>query len=80
MDWTEPKSPKLDVSNYNHCFCDTPLGKMIIEWESWKFNTGYTIQIVDGDWLRCEDTLEDAKIFSENYLKEKSKQLIEYLK
>jgi hypothetical protein len=33
--WTEHRKPNNDVG-YDHCICDTPLGRFVLTWKSWK--------------------------------------------
>lgn len=45
MNWTEPQSGKEGISSYDHVICETPLGKIMIEWKSWKDNPPYCIML-----------------------------------
>jgi len=74
MNWTEPKPPKQGISYYNYITCETPLGKAIIEWKSWKDNTSYDLEI-DGKLIACEYSLDDAKEKALEYLVDKEKDL-----
>lgn len=77
--WTEPESPKENVSYYDHCILNTPLGRIIIEWKSWKEHPSYDISI-DDKWVGYEYSLQDAKRKSLDYLKNTLIELKEYLK
>ena len=33
--WTEHRKPNSEVT-YDHCICDTPLGRFVLTWKSWK--------------------------------------------
>ena len=46
LNWTEPAKPKEGVSSYDHVMCDTPLGKAMIEWKSWKDSPTMRINMV----------------------------------
>jgi hypothetical protein len=74
MNWTEPKPPTKDVSSYDHITCETPIGKAIIEWKSWKENPSYDLQI-DNKWIACEYSLDGAKEKALEYLVNKQKDL-----
>ncbi len=67
MNWTEESNPKEGVSYYDHTISETPLGKCIIEWKSWKENPSYDIQLND-EWIGCESDLETAKEAAKVYL------------
>jgi hypothetical protein len=57
--WTQPEEPNSD-SHYDHVMCDTPLGKAIIEWKSWKESDSYSLTV--GDEYVCQsDSLDEAK-------------------
>lgn len=74
MDWTEPKPPTEDVSYYDHTVCETPLGKFIIEWKSWKTSPDYGIML-ENDYIGTEYSLEEAKEKVLEYLVDKEKEL-----
>lgn len=76
--WSDPKPPTKDVSNYDHIICQTPLGRMIIEWKSWKNQPSYDVEL-DGVWSFCVYDLEEAKQKAETYLRGKSEELITFL-
>jgi len=33
--WTEHRRPNSEIS-YDHCICETPLGRFVLTWKSWK--------------------------------------------
>jgi hypothetical protein len=70
MNWTEPKPPTKDVSYYNHTTLETPLGKFIIEWKSWKKYDSYSISIIGDKYIGEGNDLEDAKARVINYMME----------
>lgn len=74
MKWTEPKPPTEGVSYYNHTICETPLGKLTIEWKSWKETPSYDVMIED-EWICCEYSLENAKEKSLNFIVNKKREL-----
>ena len=82
MKWTDPKPPTEGESYYDHVRCETPLGEIFIEWKSWKEQPSFDVEF-KGDyykWIGCEYSLDDAKKFGENYIKEVSNKLNEFLK
>ena len=79
MKWTEPKEPTDGVSFYDHVIAETPIGKMMIEWKSWKDNDDYSVML-DNEWIGVGFDLEEAKQIGENYLNDKLKKLTEYMK
>lgn len=78
MNWTEPKPPTEGTSYYDHITTETPLGRAIIEWKSWKYSPSYSITIGD-DYIDTEYDLEEAKILARNHLIEKHKELSDFL-
>ena len=78
MNWTEPKPPTEGVSYYDHITTETPLGKVKIEWKSWKERPSYSITIGD-DYIDTEYDLEEAKELARSYLVKKHKELSDFL-
>jgi hypothetical protein len=67
MNWTEHNKPIKDISSYDHVSCETPLGKALIEWKSWKRYDSYSVTI--GDTYIGEGVdLDDAKKLAKNWL------------
>lgn len=58
-EWSAATPPNAD-SSYDHCECDTPLGRAVIEWKSWKRYPGFVLEMA-GEHLGCFDTLDEAK-------------------
>ena len=79
MNWTEPKPPTEGISYYDHTICETPFGKLKIEWKSWKESDSYDVMLNDSDWVGAEYDLESAKELARNYLVKKHKELSELL-
>ena len=79
MNWTEPKPPTEGVSREDHILCETPLGEIIIEWKGWKENPSYGVMLNHTEYLGVEYSLEEAKLVAYNYLKNKSKELLDFL-
>lgn len=80
MEWSEHKKADGEVSNYNHVTSETPLGTMIIEWKSWKEQSGYELSIQGGEWLGVAYSLENAKKLGISHLQCVMKALFDYLK
>ena len=78
MKWTEPKKPTEGVSFYDHVIAETPIGRMIIEWKSWKDNDDYSVML-DNEWIGVGFDLDGAKQIGTDYLNEKLKKLTEYM-
>ena len=38
LKWSEPRKPGEDGCVYDHVMADTPFGRLVIEWKSWKRN------------------------------------------
>ena len=79
MVWTEPKPPIEGISYYDHTVCETPFGKLKIEWKSWKENDSYDVMLNDSDWVGAEYSLESAKEIARDFLVKKHKDLPELL-
>jgi hypothetical protein len=79
MNWTNPKPPTEGISHYDHTICETPFGKLKIEWKSWKESDSYDVMLNDSDWVGAEYDLESAKELARNYLVQKHKELSELL-
>ena len=78
MKWTEPKKATEGVSFYDHVIAETPIGRMIIEWKSWKDNDDYSVML-GNEWIGVGFDLEEAKQIGVNYLNNKLKKLTEYM-
>ena len=78
MKWTEPTEGTEGVSYYDHVIAETPIGRMIIEWKSWKDQPSYDVMI-NNDWVGAEYDLLDAKAIGVEYLNTKLKKLTEYM-
>lgn len=78
MEWTDNMPPVGGVSYYDHTSCETPLGKIFIEWKSWKENPDYGITI-EGEYIDTCYSLENAKLKALNYLLSKQEELYQFL-
>lgn len=78
MKWTEPKSATEGVSFYDHTIAETPIGKVIIEWKSWKDSPSYDVGI-EGEWIGVSYDLDTAKEVAVKYLKDRLRKLAEYM-
>jgi hypothetical protein len=74
MNWTEPQKAKEGVSYYDHVILETPIGRAIIEWKSWKESDSYSLMIGE-NYVGDEFDLDEAKKLAKNYLKTKYDEL-----
>jgi len=77
MNWSEENEANEDCP-YNHVRLETPIGLISIEWKGWKEIKDYSIEI-DNVYIGNAYTLEDAKVQAENFLIEKSNELLIFL-
>ena len=78
MKWTEPKPPTPNQSYYDHVTAETPLGKVRIEWKSWKEKPSYDVEI-NNEWILCVYSLKEAKEETIKYIKNKYDELKKFL-
>jgi len=78
MNWTENKPATEGVSHYDHTILESPIGKFIIEWKSWKEVPSYDVMLND-DWVGSEYDLEDAKNLAEKHLVDISDKLTNFI-
>lgn len=78
MKWTEPSKPINGISYYDHVILESPMGKIIIEWKSWKERPSYSIEL-GGLWIGAGDTLDEAKEIAETYLMNMAIKIKEFL-
>lgn len=71
--FTEELEPSEHI-RYNHVLLETPLGVVSIEWKGWKEYDPYTIYL-DGEYLKNEASLGEAKNFVVDFLYSKHKEL-----
>ena len=74
MNQTEPQKAKDGVSYYDHVILETPIGRAIIEWKSWKEMDSYTLTI-GSDYVGEGIDLDEAKELAKTYLKTKYDEL-----
>ena len=61
MKWTTPAPPTIGISSYDHTTLDTPIGKFMIEWKSWKEQPSFDI-LLNGELLTTTwNDLKNAK-------------------
>lgn len=60
LTWTEPAPPDEHI-RYDHVVAQTPLGRISIEWKSWKPFDSFDIQGVTEGYWGYGNNLEDAK-------------------
>lgn len=59
LTWTDPESPNQS-SFYDHVVAETPLGRIRIEWKSWKDHDTFCAQMPWGELVHGDD-LDEAK-------------------
>jgi len=63
--WTEPRKPDHNCQ-YDHCIADTPLGRFMLSWKSWKERPAYTADETPwNEWMGTWGTLDEAKLACE---------------
>ena len=78
--WSEISEPNSNRS-YTHCYLETPVGKIFIEWKSWKSNDSYSItNDSTNDYIGEGDSLGESKYKVQSYLKDMEEKLIEFNK
>lgn len=75
--WSTNHKPN-NISPYDHCSLDTPLGKALIEWKSWKERPDFGV-VLGNDYIGTEYSLKDAKLMVENHLRIKHGELERYI-
>jgi hypothetical protein len=72
MMWSEISKPVEGVSFYDHTYLNTPLGKVIIEWKSWKESPDYGVALETEDaYIGTAFDLESAKDMASKYILDK---------
>ena len=74
LNWSEPAKATDGVSSYDHTILETPLGRAIIEWKSWKDDPDYGLMIGDA-WICSGYDLDEVKQKACEYLEGKLKDL-----
>ena len=70
MNWTEPQKAK-EGKLVDHVILETPIGRAIIEWKSWKESDSYSLTI-GNDYVGEGYDLDEAKQLARVYLKNKT--------
>lgn len=60
LQWSEPRKANAIDSHYDYIVAETPLGRIFIEWKSWKSYDSPGCQMPWGDYVNGHD-LDDAK-------------------
>lgn len=61
LTWSEPAPPTANVCSYDHVVAETPLGRIRIEWKSWKILDTCCAEMPWGEFV-YDYTVELAKI------------------
>ena len=66
LQWTE-NMPPSEVCRYDHCTAETPFGRFLISWKSWKqFDSPTVDETPWGDWYEAFDSVDAAKAACQN--------------
>ena len=60
LKWSDPRPGDAEVSHYDHVIAETPLGRILIEWKSWKEYDSPVATLPWGEMAFGVD-LDDAK-------------------
>ena len=61
LQWTDNAPPSEDC-RYDHCTAETPFGRFLISWKSWKqFDSPTVDKTPWGDWYKAFDSVDEAK-------------------
>jgi hypothetical protein len=61
LQWSEPRAPGDDDSRYDHVVAETPLGRIVLEWKSWKESDNPCGQMPWGEFV-VGWNLDEAKV------------------
>ena len=68
LSWSREQQPNTEI-RYNHVISVTPTGNFTIEWKGWKEYDSKAVYL-DGWYLESFSTLEEAKEFAYDHLKD----------
>ena len=61
LQWTD-NMPPSETCRYDHCIAETPFGRFLITWKSWKeYNSPTVDETPWGDWYAAFNSVDDAK-------------------
>jgi hypothetical protein len=61
LQWTESMPPNNEC-RYSHCIAETPFGRFLITWKSWKdYDTPTVDETPWGDWYGAFNSVDEAK-------------------
>jgi hypothetical protein len=61
LQWTESMPPNNEC-HYDHCIAETPFGRFLITWKSWKDYDSPTVDETPwGDWYSAFNSVDEAK-------------------
>jgi hypothetical protein len=61
LQWTD-NMPPSEACRYDHCIAETPFGRFLITWKSWKEYDSPTVDETPwGDWYAAFNSVDDAK-------------------
>ncbi len=78
MTWTEPSPPNSEC-HYNHSMAQTPFGRLLLTWKSWKDDPGYGFD--ETPWGEVEyrgwSSVQEAQQWAEEEMKRRAKLVLE---
>lgn len=75
--WTKEQQPNEEI-RYNHMLLSSPLGVFSSEWKGWKKYDDVCVYL-DQEYLDSFDCIEEAIAYVDSFLRNKLKQLSEFL-
>lgn len=75
--WSKEQQPNEEI-RYNHMLLLSPLGVFSSEWKGWKKYDAVCVYL-DQEYLDVFNTTEEAKLYVDGVLRNKLKQLSEFL-
>jgi hypothetical protein len=73
--WTSPSPPNAE-SHYDHVFGQTPFGKVVITWKSWKDYPAFTVDETPWGFMTGGNDLEETKRLVENEYNERLREAL----
>lgn len=77
MNWSEEKEANKEIP-YTHIICDTPLGRIVIDWKGWKAFPSYDISI-NYEYIGSSSSLDISKEIAKKHIVDKYNILHEFL-
>lgn len=72
MMWSDISKPTEGVSFYDYTYLDTPIGRVMVEWKSWKESPDYSVSLKTEDvYIGTAFDLESAKDMAFKHIADK---------